>query len=80
MKRNLKIFTLAAFLFTAPLLMFAQNPPHPNGGNAPNTGTSTNAPVGAPIADGSYILLVLALAYTGRKIYVIHRKETAEEA
>jgi len=68
MKRNLKIFTIAAFLVIAPLFMLAQ-PPHPNGGNAPNAGGTTNAPVGAPVGNGTFILLTLAMAYAGRKVY-----------
>ena len=65
---------IAAFLVTAPLLMFAQ--PHPNGGVAPGPG---NHPVGpsAPIGSGTLILLTLAAAYGGRKVYVV--REAAEE-
>jgi hypothetical protein len=50
----------------------AQNPPHPNGGGAPGQG---NTPVGgsAPIENGTFILITLALAYTGRKVYVMRR-------
>jgi hypothetical protein len=75
MKQNLKVLIIAAFLTTSPLLMFAQ--PHPNGGAAP-TGL-TNTPVGpsAPIGSGTFILLTLAAAYAGRKVYVV-RTETSE--
>ena len=74
MKRSIRIFVLAA-LISSPLLMLAQSPPHPNGGNAPNTGGTTNGPVGggAPIENGTFILITLALAYAGRKIYVMRR-------
>jgi len=78
MKRSIRIFVLAV-LISSPLLMLAQTPPHPNGGNAPNTGGTTNGPVGggAPIENGTFILFTLALAYIGRKVYVM--RNTAEE-
>jgi hypothetical protein len=79
MKRNLKILIIAAFLVTVPLLMFAQ-PPHPNGGNNPNPGTNTpvgNAPA-APVGNGTFILLTLALAYAGRKAYVLRSTVAVE--
>jgi len=77
MKRNLKIVLIAAFLVTAPVLIFAQ--PHPNGGNNPNAGGTTNNPVGpsAPIGNGTLILLALAAAYGSRKVY--QSRETAQE-
>ena len=56
----------------------AQNPPHPNGGGAPGSGTNTvvgGQQGGAPVGSGDLILLVLALAYAGRKIN--KRKEEA---
>ena len=64
MKRKLKILTIAAFLVIAPLLIFAQppsEPPHPGDPGQPGGGT----PVGAPIGDGVFILLTLAVAYGG---------------
>ncbi len=77
MKRNIKIFVIAAFLVTAPLLMFAQ--PHPNGGNAPNVG-GTNNPVGpsAPIGNGTFLLLTLSMAYAGRKVYEMRANPSGE--
>ena len=80
MKRNLKIFAISAFLVIAPLLMFAQSPPHPNnGGTAPGPG---NKPVGggAPIEDGVYILATLVIAYGSRKLYVMHSHRTTASA
>jgi hypothetical protein len=78
MKRSIRILVLAA-LISSPILMLAQSPPHPNGGNAPNAGGTTNGPVGggAPIENGTFILFTLALAYIGRKVYVM--RKTAEE-
>jgi hypothetical protein len=75
MKRNLRISLLAALLITAPLLMLAQ-PPHPNGGGAP---TGTNTKVGdqpsAPVGSGTFILLTLAVAYAGRKTYLLRTEK-----
>ena len=75
MKRNFKVMAIAAFLIIAPLFMFAQ--PHPNGGNNPNMGGTTNAPVGpsAPVGNGTFFLFALAMAYAGRKVYVLPSKE-----
>jgi hypothetical protein len=75
-----KIFLIAAIAiglsFSSTLT--AQTPPHPNGGNAPNAGGTTNGPVGgAPVGNGTFILFALALAYAGRKVYVM--RCTAEE-
>ena len=64
MKTKYKTVLIAILLITAPLLMLAQNPPHPNGGSDPGAG---NQPVGgstgAPVGDGVYVLLALAAAY-----------------
>jgi len=78
MKRNFRILIIAAFLLTAPLLMLAQAPPHPNGGNAPGSG---NGPVGggAPIGSGAVVLVVLAAAYGARKLYLMNNTTLAEE-
>jgi len=68
MKKAIRIATLAAFLLAAPLIMLAQNPPHPNGGGAPGGG---NTPVGggAPIDGGLSIMLILGAAYGSKKAY-----------
>ena len=58
----------------APVIMFAQKPPHPNdGGNPEGTGTEVGGgpPAGAPVGNGTFILLTLAVAYAGRKVYVM---------
>ncbi len=67
MKKAIKILTIA-FLLTAPIVLLAQTPPHPNGGNAPGGG---NTPVGggAPIDGGISILMVLGAAYGSRKAF-----------
>lgn len=67
MKKKLKLLILTAFLISAPLLLLAQQPPHPNGGAGPGTG---NGPVGggAPIGGGIGILLALGATYGFRKL------------
>jgi hypothetical protein len=55
-----KITLIAMMLLSVGL--FAQTPPHPNGGGAPGSG---NTPVGggAPIGGGLGVLFVLGAAY-----------------
>jgi hypothetical protein len=65
MKPNFKILLIAALLVTAPLFMFAQ--PFPGD---PKPGTEVGGPpAGAPIGNGTVILLTLAAAYALRKAY-----------
>jgi hypothetical protein len=68
MKKALRIITVMAFLLAAPVFMFAQTPPHPNGGNAPGSG---NTPVGggAPLGGGLIIMMVMGAAYGAKKAY-----------
>lgn len=75
MKTHLKL-TLTALILTFNLLIFAQAPPHPNGGYAPGSG-STNTPVGggAPVGSGTFFMLGLAGLYGGVKLYYI-KKDT----
>lgn len=67
MKKNIQKFLIVAFLLAAPVVMLAQNPPHPNGGNSPGSG---NTPVGgaSPIDGGLTIMLVAGSAYGLRKV------------
>ncbi len=79
MKSFLKTMILGSFLLVSSARLQAQVPPHPNnGGNAPVAGTNTPVGAGATLADGTFILLALILAYAGRKLYVMHSK-TAKE-
>ena len=73
MKKVIRVAVVTAFFLTAPLLMLAQNPPHPNGGSGPGGG---NTPVGggAPIGGGLLIMLAMSFGYAGRKIYDAHKK------
>ena len=74
MKRNIKTLLIAALLIAAPLFMFAQNPPLP--GDTPPDGKEVGA--GAPVGNGTFILLTLAAAFTVRKTYVL--KKVKEES
>ena len=71
MRRNFKILFISALLVTAPLFMFGQVPPLP--GNTPDKPANGNqvggTGAGAPIGNGTYILLGLAAAYAFRKVY-----------
>jgi hypothetical protein len=69
-----KILLLLAFLTLGSLSLMAQAPPAPpstgnDGGKNGFVGGSEGP--GAPIGNGTYILLVLAAAYTSRKVYVM---------
>jgi hypothetical protein len=71
MKKILIIAAIAIGLSFSSTLT-AQTPPHPGGD--PTTTGSGHAPVGgAPIENGTFILITLALAYAGRKVYVMRR-------
>ncbi|MCF8367645.1 MAG: hypothetical protein K9G76_01290 [Bacteroidales bacterium] len=62
MKKFIKVSTLVIGLSIFPLIMFAQNPPHPNGGSGP-TGGNTPVGGGAPLDGGLLTLVVLGSAY-----------------
>ena len=76
MKRNLNRLILAIFLFAQPFILWAQVPPDPGG----SPGTGGAGTVGAPIGDGVFILVALAMAYTARKIYILRTEKQAEKA
>lgn len=66
-----KKLLLVVFALTVQLASIAQVPPHPNGGKIPGSAGTNNAPVGggAPVGNGMFILIVLAAAYSGYKVY-----------
>ena len=76
MKRNIKTFFIAALLLTAPLFMSAQTPPLP--GDNPPVGTEVGG-VGAPVGNGTFILLALAAAFAVRKTYVLRGAKEGEK-
>lgn len=67
MKRKFRILLIAAFLVTVPMILMAQQPPHPNGGNNGPGGGPVGG--GAPIGSGLAILITLGAAYGMRKSY-----------
>ena len=64
MKRNLKIISISALLLTVPLFNSAQTPPMPF--DDPKEGEEVSS-AGAPVGNGTFILLTLAAAYAIRK-------------
>jgi hypothetical protein len=77
MKRNLRIVLIAAFLVTAPLIMFAQQPPHPNGGNNGPGGGPVGG--GAPIGSGVVLLVAMGAAYGASKLYQVRHLHSITE-
>ncbi|MBN3035026.1 MAG: hypothetical protein JW861_05525 [Bacteroidales bacterium] len=71
MKKTVKKILITVLTLAIPVIMMAQTPPHPNGGNAPGSG---NTPVGggAPIDGGITVMLLMGAAY-GLKRYVKYR-------
>ena len=67
MVKKIKLTVITILLLLSPILMKAQAPPHPNNGGAPTPGTNTPVGAGAPIADGTYILLAFGMAYAIKK-------------
>ena len=75
MKHTLKTLLIVALLLIAPLFMFAQMPPLP--GETPPAGSEMPG-AGAPVGNGTFILLTLAVAYAARKVYVVREEEDTE--
>jgi hypothetical protein len=63
----IKLTTITAMVLLS-IGLFAQTPPHPNGGGAPGSG---NLPVGggAPIGGGLTILFIMGAAYAAKSRY-----------
>ena len=70
-------FSLLISIHTVSLAQPPTPPPLPPSAGHGNAG-NTPAGGGAPIGNGTYILLTLAAAYALRKVYVL-RRVTAEE-
>ena len=68
MKKAIRTILVSGLLLAVPVIMMAQTPPHPNGGNVPGSG---NTPVGgaAPVGSGLIILPARAAGYRARKVY-----------
>ena len=86
MKRNFRILLVTAYLIAAPLIMFAQSPPNPNGGSNPgsgnlpvgSTGGENNTPTGAPVGNGIYAMLAMGIAYGAFKLYTLRSNTVTE--
>lgn len=78
-----KLIIIAAITLglSLPLMLSAQQPPHPNGTTTANPPSGANrvgdAPA-APVGNGAFILLTLAMAYAGRKAYSQRTDEVEE--
>jgi hypothetical protein len=76
-----KIFILLAFLTIGIISLMAQAPPPPPE-SATNSGTNGfvggPAAPSAPVGSGTFILLALAAAYGGRKVYNMKAAESQE--
>jgi hypothetical protein len=75
-----RIIILLAFLTIGSLSLLAQAPPPPpgTGNNGGSNGFVGGTNGGAPMGNGTFILLTLAAAYAGRKVYIIKASETGE--
>jgi hypothetical protein len=82
-----KILLILVFILTSALSYngYAQGPPPPPGGSFGGQSTGgghgqggNKGPAGAPVGGGLEILLVLGLAYAGKKVYKF-RQEKEEE-
>ena len=76
-----RIIILLAFITIGSFSLSAQAPPPPPSGatnNNTNGFVGGSGSPGAPIGNGTFILLALASAYAGRKVYVM-KTTLAEE-
>ncbi len=74
-----RILILLTFLTIGSFTLPAQPPPPPPSGNNGGTnGFVGGSASGAPVGNGTFILLTLAVAYAGRKIYIVKATETRE--
>jgi outer membrane lipoprotein SlyB len=79
MKKILQYSLLTALLVISSFVSVNAQP-HPgeqNNSGSLGGGRIGDAPAGAPVGNGTFILFALALAYAGRKVYGM--RETAEE-
>jgi hypothetical protein len=72
MKKAIRIILVSGALLAVPVIMMAQTPPHPNGGNAPGSG---NTPVGgaSPIDGGITLMMALGAAYGAKKVFKLRK-------
>jgi hypothetical protein len=77
MKRKLRIVFIAVILAGAPMLIMAQQPPHPNNGNAPTPGNNGPVGGGAPVDSGTILLIALAGLYSADKVYCVRKERSS---
>lgn len=72
MKTIRKVLFWIILAVLAPVVLQAQTPPHPNGGNDPGSG---NTPVGgaAPIDGGITLLIAMAMGYGLKRTYQLKK-------
>jgi hypothetical protein len=75
-----KLLILIIMLMIGAATLNAQGPPPAPPSSANNGGTNgfVGGTGGAPIGNGTFILLALAVAYAGRKVYVVKAAENEE--
>lgn len=74
MKKIIFLFILSTGLFFS-ISGIAQPPPPPSDPRDVG-GTGTNKPVGAPIGNGTILLITLAGLYAARKVYTSRKEAT----
>jgi hypothetical protein len=81
MKKNFKILLVAALMISAPFIIQAQTPPHPNSGSAPGSNNTRvgETPNSAPVGSGSVFLVILASLYATKKGYSSHSTQKKEQ-
>jgi len=79
MKKALQYSFLIAFLvFSSVISLNAQPHAGQQNGGGSVTGGRIGAAAGAPIGNGTLILLTLAVAYASRKVYLLRSNEEVE--
>ncbi|GEM_PF-3795175 len=73
MKNTINTFLLIFFLALAPVMVSIADPPGPP--PDPLGGSATPGPIGAPIDNGTIIILVLGVIYIGYKYFYAGRKQ-----
>lgn len=73
--KKLKTILIAALLVSAPVILLAQEPPHPNNGGAPTPGGNKPVGGGAPLGGGVSILIALGAMYAGKKVFHFGKEE-----
>ena len=77
MKKTVKIFVFSVLLFCCTTVSQSiQAQPHPPTDKGMGNNQATGA--AAPVGNGTFLLLTLAMAYAGRKVYKIRANPSVE--